>query len=419
MASVSVNYQFRTFKTKFGSNSNLNEVVEKSVSYFKLALNEGTKFVLLHNKTIVALDLPWRLLNLPMGVKLDLVEVKDTTSDGVKAAVPTIKVRFLVNQHYGSIVLQVKIIENTIDAIKKVSIEQKWDDRFIQSSNIKLQIFSKMYNIQELEGQSFESLGITESMSIRINLPEIDSVETPVEIKSDENIKSEDIEMDVAPEEAQTVQPEEQLHQPVAYIPSETPIVDQIMGLETETDFEMTVEQARRYQHILARQTGNLGGPLMTKRLREELDKKNRPKIIVKKCLIRVKFPDLTYLEISFSPTDTMAIVYDQIRDSLINRDQAFNLYQTHPHQYLNPSNDEELVKDLKFVSKTVLAFEPQGATSRGPFLKASLLQQASELSLENTEPVTKPTIMKNEAKETPSKKTLKKVPKWLKLSKK
>lgn len=419
MSAVSVEYKFQSFKVKVAANDSLNGALQASIAHFRLQKREGSRFVLFHNKTPVALDLPWRFLNLPAGAKLELLELGGVEGPGEppKAPAQSIKVRFIVNNHYGTMMMEVDVQESVMDVLKKVAAAQEWDEKYLQSSKIGLQIISKRYDIGELEGHTFQSLGILESVSIRVTLPEME----------DTTAMPKDIAPSALPETnapAPTITKEDippaPQHEPVAYIPSKVPISTQITSIESEDDFEMTVEQARRYQSILSAKTGGLGGPLMTKRMREEMEEKRRHNVVVRECLIRVKFPDRTYLEIRFAPTDTSDVVYSQVRGSLVNDNATFKLYAPHPHAYVEPSSERELVRDLAFSTKTVLLYEQDPASTTGPFLKQSLLEHASVLG----EPTEAPSHVAQapvspSAVPEPKKKTLKKVPKWLKLSKK
>ena len=183
MSSVSIVYKFQSFKVKVASNDSLNGALESSISHFKLQKREGSRFILFHNKTPVALDLPWRFLNLPAGANLELLELGgDERSNGdAKAQLENIKVRFIVNNHYGTMMLEIDVQESVMDVLKRVASAQEWDKKYLQSSDIVLQIISKRYQIAELEGHTFQSLGILESVSVRVTLPESEEKETAPE----------------------------------------------------------------------------------------------------------------------------------------------------------------------------------------------------------------------------------------------
>lgn len=422
MSSVNITYNFKVFNVKVSLNDQLNNAMEQSITHFKLARREGSRFILFHNKTPVALDLPWRFLNLPAGAKLELLELGQVEGSNSNTNAKLLKVRFIVNLHYGTVMQEIQTCDSIYDTIEMIAGLQKWDPQFNdETSNIMVQIFNKRYNVLDLKDQTFESLGINEPLSIRITLPDStpkDSIEPIIAEKIVETPKSETLKDTV--ETLKDYQMPQQLpqHQPVAYIPSGTPISDQVMEISKEDDFEMTVEQARRYQEILKKQTGNLGGPLMTKRMRDEMEQKNKHNVIVTDCLVRIKFPDLTYLEIRFAPTDSSETIYQEVTKSLVQPDKAFKLFYPHPQKYIERSIGQELVKDLAFSSKTILLYESESVINKGPFLKSTLLKDATVLSMEQQN-TSDPAMAFEKPVTSSKKKSLNKVPKWLKLSKK
>lgn len=422
MSSVNITHNFKNFNVKVSPNDQLNNAMEQSITHFKLARRDGSRFILFHNKTPVALDLPWRFLNLPAGAKLELLELGQVEGSNSNTNAKPLKVRFIVNLHYGTVMQEIQTSDSIYATIEKIAILQKWDTVLNdETSNIMIQIFNKRYNALDLKEQTFESLGINEPLSIRITLPDPtpkDSIEPVVVKKVVETPKPETENKPVEAPQDSEIKPQLLQHQPVAYIPSETPIADQVMEISKEDDFEMTIEQARRYQEILKKQTGNLGGPLMTKRMRDDMEQKNRHNVIVTDCLVRIKFPDLTYLEIRFSPTDSSETIYQEVMKTLVKPDKAFKLFYPHPQKYIERSIEQELVKDLAFSSKTILLYESESITDKGPFLKSTLLKHATVLSMEQ-QVVSTPTTTVEKPVTSTKKKSLNKVPRWMKLSKK
>ena len=197
-------------------------------------------------------------------------------------------------------------------------------------------------------------------------------------------------------------------------------IKDQI---EDEEDYELTIEQAKRYQKMLSMKAGTLGGPILTKRLRDQLSnsssKKNKA---ISECLLRVKFPDRSHIEIAFKPSEDMRTVYNVVSQFLIDEKMDFTLNQSHPFKPL-AKDDQKLLDDLEFGSKTMLLFETETKFT-GPLIKAHLLKDAQKITHQaRTNPPASTTdnfnlqdLSENVSK---SKKTLNKVPRWMKLSKK
>ncbi|CAL9736005.1 UBX domain-containing protein 4 [Monosporozyma servazzii] len=430
MSSVNVNYKFQTYKVKVTPSTNLNDVLKQSVSHFKLdqdSIDILSAWTFLHKDKSVEMDLPWRLLNLPAGCNLDLISIlNESESDKNKSnssADDLIKIRFQVAGH-GSVIQQVNPTISVLETLNQISQEQQWEELSQEETlqNIKLRVLSSVYEYEQIKGKTFQDLGITKSISINI---EVGATPIPSIIPSKERT-ADLMDIDMVTE---SDSPHE-LHKPTVYLPSSDKIsIDNITEDDDDT-YELSVEQAKRYQNILLKQTGNLGGPIMTRRMREEKLKteteNNRKRIT--ECLVRVKFPDRTYLEIAFKPEETMSNVYQLVSENLSYDNLKFQLYQPHPHVLLE-SNEKSLADDLKFGLKNVILLEPEDSTKKGPFLKDSVLKYAKPIieTLEyDRQPSTKEKKIENPTKheqpvsqERKTKKSLNGVPKWLRLSKK
>ena len=406
MSSVNVHYNFRAFRVKVETNTHLQNVLDQSITHFGLngELNAQTRYRFLHNNKPVPLDLPWRLLNLPAGARLDLDKVESPAcSNGnqqLKMDTQQIKVRFQVNNGYGSILDNVGINEKFGEVLKRVASRQQWStrDSSLPTSAIKVQIFSKMATVEELENQTLHELGIHSSISVRIILPDPDTqiVDSIDKQKGDQAIvvEEKEEEQDFGADRTQPAVKKSpnlgSIKDPKVYIPPQVPIVEQLRdnpnGDEDEDNaYELTVEQARKYQQMLSNRAGTLGGPLMTKRLREELERERKPPAnTVRECQVRIKFPDLSFLELFFKPDDTMETVYSKVASLLVDETWDFKLSETHPHRYLARDTQGSLHGDLKFGAKSILLFEPvQGPKMpTAPFLKSSIMATAEELSL-------------------------------------
>lgn len=417
MSIVTVSYNFSQFRVKVTPSMVLNDVLSQSLQHFRLLQeNGGGKWGLTHNEKPVELDLPWRLMNLPTGVKLELKPLIDDGGDKI------IKIRIQAPD-YSSKVESVSVNANLKSFLQQLAQNANWP---IQDPSAKLQYFTKTIPISELNDQTLKSLGIVESLSIRLILPA--QGVTPTTSASTTT---------VAPEAQPPTRPQEdtegghesrkthQLHQVSVYIPSEKTIASQLNTEEEDADPELTVAHARRYQQMVLRQTGGLGGPMVPRRIKEQQEAAAAKRKLVQECVVRVRFPDRTHIEVAFKNDDTMSTIYQIISSSLSNEQLRFKLYQSHPHVELPPSN-QRLVEDLQFGSKTLLLFESNG---KGPFLRSSILNSAKDLAdaedvkLDRSDKIngndqagqrdTKPT------QSEPKKSTPGKYPKWLKLSKK
>lgn len=431
MSSVNVNYKFQTYKVKVTPSTNLNDVLKQSVSHFKINQDSTdilSSWTFLHKDKAVEMDLPWRLLNLPAGCNLDLIPISNgSESDNVNSkssADELIKIRFQVSGH-GSVIQQVSPNSSVLDTLDQISQEQQWEEHSQEETlqNIKLRILSSIYEYEQIKGKTFQDLGISKSISINIelNATPIMPNSTPLKKGSTEPM---DIDKDTESD------PPHEFHKPTVYLPSSDKLSTDFIIEDDDETYELSVEQARRYQNILSKQTGNLGGPIMTRRMREEklkAESQNNRKRITE-CLVRVKFPDRTYLEMAFKPEETMSNVYQLVSENLSYDNLKFHLYQPHPHVLLE-SDEKTLADDLKFGLKNVILLEPEDSTKKGPFLKDSVLKYAKPI-IETLEQDRQPPIKEKRiesptkheepvTQERKTKKSLNGVPKWLRLSKK
>lgn len=200
---------------------------------------------------------------------------------------------------------------------------------------------------------------------------------------------------------------------PQAYIPSN----DILAGTE-DHEYELTVNDALIYQKLLSSRVGNRSGPLLTKKLRmqeEAKDSSNSTKL--EHCEIRARFPDRTFIQLQFSPTDTISALYKAVRDSLNDPESEFAIALSHPYKKLE--NLSETVQGASFGKKTLVVVEIKG---NPPYLKTDLLKSAQQSALSlssNSQASVEPkNVVDGNGPEKPLKK-LSKAPKWLKLSKK
>lgn len=415
MATVSINYNFAHFRAKVAPNTVLNDVLVDSLRHYKLlddeAPNNCQDWVLLHNKKPVTLDLPWRFLNLSTGVNLEL---KKSEAGSKADEVNSVKIKWQVTGHK-TIVETIRSSADLKDVLDVLASKHGWS---LESSNTKLQVFSKVVPYAELRGLTLDDLGVKSSALVRLtNSETIQQDSSGVDPNKEEQVaaKPEDL------KGTETLAKKHVLHEVSAYIPTDTSIAKQIQKDENADDYEMTVDQARRYQHMLLKQTGGLGGPLMTKRLRQE--KEESAKTVVKECVVRIRFPDLTHIEVAFEPAESMKTIYKVVSESLIDDSMNFTLNQPHPFEVYQP-DDRKLVDELGFGTKTLLMFD---CKDKGPYLRNEILGSAKGLTDADdvrrdrgehssdekiSDDVVKPKISTSDPK-------IKKIPKWLKLSKK
>lgn len=425
MASVSVNYNFSCFRIKLTPNTVMNDVLSQSLSHFKLVDEKSqsteTRWVLEHNKKPLALDVPWRFLNLSAGVNLEL---KKGTPVATTDKTSSIRIKILVSG-YPTVVEVIKSSADLKDMIDILASKHGWS---INLSESKLQVFSKTIPYAELRGLSLINVGVNDSVLLRLVCP---SSSQPSQWHSVEKQSTTNGQIDVddktgVSHEKEPESKKHDLHKISAFIPPENSIASQLRDeVEDDDDFEITVDQARAYQKMLSKQTGNLGGPLLSKRLREEKERAQKP--IVSECTIRVRFPDLKHIEVTFHPSEDMRTVYNIISESILSEHLDFTLSQPHPYT-VYPRDDSTLVDDLAFGTKTLLLFNSQ---KEGPYLKDTILKDAKQLREAddvrldrvdlNTDRNSDGGVMGFKAKPKGASQASKidKVPKWLKLSKK
>lgn len=419
MATVSVKYNFTSFRAKVTPNTVMNDVLAQSLSHFKLIDNEDSKndkdWILEHNKKPITLDLPWRFLNLSPGTNLELKkgEAASTTDE-----LTSIRIKLQVSGN-PTVIETIKSTADLRDVLDILASKHGWSINLPES---KLQVFSKTIPYSELRGLNLTDVGVKDSVLLRLTSPGVSQQAQPSSEKSTADDGPADAK-DSITEAQNPVVKKHDLHKVSAFVPPETPLVVQLHNEEQdEHDYDMTVEQARAYQKMLSKQTGNLGGPLLSRRLREERDAAQKP--VVTECVVRVRFPDLNHIEVAFQPDEDMNTIYKVVSESILPEHSDFTLSQ--PHPYIELSRDSSrLVEDLAFGSKTLLLFKSQ---REGPYLKNTVLEHAKRLGeaddvrldqLEHTKQTEDNGAKPKTKLKTAQASKIEKVPKWLKLSKK
>lgn len=427
MSTISVTYKFSTFKCKVGPSTVLNDVLVQSLMHFKLS-TDANSWSLEHQGKYLSLTLPLRLLNLPAGVKVVL-----KANDKASNVGNTIRVKFQVVGADFKIVT-VKTTDQVASVIDDLCKKNGWE---VSKKDIKLQVFTRVLKYEELKENTFSDLGMNEDVSARLTLPinqqslKLD-VEQPEEGKEVQQDRVNTVFEEPVKKASKDSQPSavHEIHKVSAYVPSSKSSTSDIQ--EDESVFELTISHARKYQEMLSKNAGS--SAMLTRRLREQQEQKNKRNKITR-CDVRVRFPDRTNIEISFNPDETISNVYQLVAQSLIDETLTFTLHITHPYQLIEPS-DKQLDKDLGFGSKTLLVLESPAA---GPYLKNALMHSAKDImeaedvrldrreaEAEEVEDNSRKNLEKNHTAYTGEsniakefKTTTKKVPKWLKLTKK
>lgn len=428
MSSIHVEYQFRKHRASVTCNSTLQETLLNSVKFFKLDTNDKQfSYVLQYNKRNVSLDIPLRLLNLPTNVALQLVKIENNNANrNVSKEDILIKVKFQIVGK-GSIIAMVnnqKMLSDVIDGLGE-------KNRFV-TEDVKLEVLNKIYNKDQMKEISLNSLGVSSPLSMRLTLNDADANNakdngSPIVLSGEEegsNDKVNETSTSDINNKTEEIFKEEkhEMYEPKVFVPSNTPI-ENISSPYDENDYNMTLDSARLYQHVLSQQAGgNPNSPLLTKRLRALQETKKEK--LVKQCTVRIRFPDRAILEMDFLPNDTTTILYRKIKDKLQSASINFSLYTSHPHTLIESSDDIQLHTDLGFGTKTLLLFQPESNTTNTTFLKSELLNDATstyipEIKPAATEQTTATPLHAAANTDTPSQKAQSQVPKWLRLSKK
>lgn len=144
-----------------------------------------------------------------------------------------------------------------------------------------------------------------------------------------------------------------------------------------ETNYEMTLDQARKYQKMLSARAGDQ--PMLTKRLRQLQEK---PKPSFETYTIRVKFPDQSNLQMSVNPDSTVQDFVSVLTSNYLDNIHDFHLYFPRPYTLLNTQeNSAKPIKQVFVEQRQLLVFEPKAALSNKRYLKREVLETAEALT--------------------------------------
>ncbi|ESX01218.1 hypothetical protein KL918_002859 [Ogataea parapolymorpha] len=452
MSSLTVSYNFRTFKCKVSPSKILNDVLIESCAHFKL---EPSQHVLKHGNQLLDLSLPLRLANLPQGCKLELVKApQDTKSTGGGSVV--IKLQIMAPEGDSTFVLPPPSqLVKECDSDK--SIEEVLQE-FEKSLNIQLlhreaigeckyiyepivQSMSKtMTGTSELK-HSLRSLGlVTGNHTLRLRFKaekhEISQPHPTMPPASVEH-KSETQSSEQRPALSEETPSPVATSNPIqVYVPKSEHNEDEHVD---ESVYDMSIEQARLYQSLLAKRA-HPNKQMMSKRQREQLAPE---KPAVEECVIRVKFPDYTQVQLVLQPDHTLGDLYNVLSTKIVHMTQAqrekprpaFQLHTAYPGQAILTSTDDfekELVKDCQFAHRSLLVYRDDFKRSqyvKDEYLKAAKgLDELEEVKISKKEVET--TQSETSKASTPPKDetpaptpttahNTRKVPKWFKMGKK
>ncbi|KAL9031840.1 MAG: hypothetical protein Q9196_000154 [Gyalolechia fulgens] len=154
-----------------------------------------------------------------------------------------------------------------------------------------------------------------------------------------------------------------------------------------EADYEPSIRHAKQHQARL-QNAGRNTTLLSNKELAEKENAKAQKLAEIKDVQIRVRFPDQTMVERTFSSLDTARSLYDFVRENLRNENEPFLLSYTSAKgsRTIPQSSTEKLVSDLGMAGKTLLNVSwDEGAsveTRTKPILKEHLEAQARDIEI-------------------------------------
>lgn len=136
------------------------------------------------------------------------------------------------------------------------------------------------------------------------------------------------------------------------YLPSTEP-----RKIENSDDSTYTVSlnHSQAYQSQITKAAKLGDGPLLTKKLRRNMEIEKMKKIL--DIQIRIRFPDLTHIQATFKANETVGHVIDFIRSAIAFPDLPFKIFSNPPKAYYS-NRDLVLVKDCKFGTRNLIYFE-------------------------------------------------------------
>ena len=190
-----------------------------------------------------------------------------------------------------------------------------------------------------------------------------------------------------------------------------------------EADYEPTVDHAKMHQQRL-KSKGQNQRLLTDAELAAQAEDQARRSAQIREVVIRVRFPDQTQVDATFTSSDTAGHLYDHVRGLMLYTEEPFNLqFNTSkgPHQI--PHNpDTKLISDVGLKARELVTFVwAEGASNKarlGEPLKEEFRQKAQQLQVKEIQGVEveekRAPAPQSQQKDTKEKKAG--IPKWLKL---
>lgn len=207
--------------------------------------------------------------------------------------------------------------------------------------------------------------------------------------------------------------------------PPESSIPQAAQQAFNERDYEPTVAHAKLH-HARLQGSGRNQTLLSDKELAERENAKAQRVADIKEIVIRIRFPDQSAVNASFTNLDTSRSLYDLAREMMAAQDEPFllNFRSAKGPRTIPPNGTEKLISDLGMSGSTLVNFlwgEEASLEARAkPVMKENMLAQAKELEVpiiaerEAPEPVPKDPATENR-KEGGKGGSKGGVPKWFK----
>ncbi|KAL8715643.1 MAG: hypothetical protein Q9225_006354, partial [Loekoesia sp. 1 TL-2023] len=163
-----------------------------------------------------------------------------------------------------------------------------------------------------------------------------------------------------------------------------------------EADYEPTIRHAKQHQARLQNE-GRNKTLLSDKELAEKENAKAQKLAEIKEVEIRIRFPEQSMINQTFSNLDTARSLYDFAKGSLRNENEPFLLSftSTKGTRTISPNSTERLISDLGMSGRTLVNLRwDEGAsieTRTKPILKEYLQAQAKEVEIPNIPEINAP----------------------------
>lgn len=481
MPSVTLLYKFREYRTSVEGSTSLSEILENGCRYFKLDYHSG--YDLIYRNVPLDLSLPYRLANLPGGVKLNIVKGTAPVEESTTSMV-TIKLQIIAPEgdstfkqpDPGSLIEKFPSTTIVWDVLIKYSdsIGTQLAERTGQRDDLKLkkriyckyepilQSMSKVVEGEQLKTSTLKSLGLTSgSHSLRLRFRRIDTSaedidvsakkakveetvkESKEQVKESVKLQSEPVGRSVEPvEPVEPAQPaaitvQSEVSGPTQSSPSPMKPVETIQVFtntfstplardDSDSIYDMTLDQAKIYQASLSKRAS--GGPMMTRAQKLEAEEKKRP--VVTSCLIRIRFPDYTTIQLELPAGNTLNDLYNLLvndilaltleEEALAAESQVFfELVTTHPKvKVLDTESDldKQLVAHCGLGKRSLLLYREK-TPGKDSFVREKYLEKAKPLNelseFKGTPPAPEPKSSRATSHAKTSTSSKGKVPKW------